>query len=97
MPTSRTDDRVQSGRACGADAPDGLPVDPVEHYVTGFVGFALTLVGTAMVYPALAAASEVLHYLSSTLLVFTFLAAWLLVWLTLEVLWEWRAGRLVLT
>ncbi|MFC7028148.1 hypothetical protein ACFQH8_13020 [Halomicroarcula sp. GCM10025710] len=74
-----------------------MPVDPVEHYITGFVGFTVTLVGTAMLYPTLAAASDVLHYLSSTLLLFAFLAAWLLVWLSLEVLWEWRAGRLTVT
>lgn len=97
MVTSRSDDPPGSRRGCGPDAPQGLPVGRVEHCVTGFVGFAVTLAGTAMLYPALAAASEVLHYLSSTLLVFAFLAAWLLVWLTLEVIWEWHAGRLVLT
>lgn len=94
MDTRRSDDGSDSGQAVLSGSDCLLPVKPLEHYVTAVVGFAITLVTAAMVYPWLAATSESLVYLSSTVLVFTLAALWLGVWFVLEVLWEWRSGRL---
>ena len=73
---------------------DRLAIAPVEHYVTGGCGLLVAVLGTALVYPWLVPLVEVVPYLSSTLVIFSVAAVWLAVWLTLELVWEWRAGRL---
>lgn len=94
MVTQRSDDDSDSGQAVLSGSDCLLPVKPLEHYVTAVLGFAITLVTTALLYPWLAATSESLEYLSSTVLVFGIAAVWLGVWFVLEMLWEWRSGRL---
>lgn len=73
---------------------DKLSVRPVEHYITGFLGLFLTLLASTLVYSPVASMADSMSYLSSTMLVFTFAAIWIAVWLVLVLLWEWRAGRL---
>jgi hypothetical protein len=94
MSTQRSDDNGDSGQAVLSGGDCLLPVEPLEHYVTAVLGFAITLATTAMLYPWLVATSESLAYLSSTMLVFALAAVWLGVWFVLEMLWEWRSGRL---
>lgn len=74
---------------------DLLSVHALEHYCTGGLGFVVTLLVIIIAYPWLTATAEIVPYLSSTLLVFTFAAVWIVVWLVLELVWEWRAGRLI--
>jgi hypothetical protein len=81
----------------GAGPPDRAApetVGAVEHYSCGLVGLFATAVALVFVYPALVAATRPLYLLSSVALVFVVITAWVLVWLSLELVWEWRAGRL---
>ncbi|MDS0221184.1 hypothetical protein NDI54_07475 [Haloarcula sp. S1AR25-5A] len=68
-------------------------VDPVEHYVTGILGFVATLLLGVQLYPWLQAVAGPSSFLGATWLVFSFAAVWLVCWIALEVAWEWRAGR----
>jgi hypothetical protein len=56
-------------------------------------GFLATSVVALLFYPVLVAVTRPLHLLSSTAIVVVLMLVWALVWLGIEVLWEWRAGR----
>jgi hypothetical protein len=94
MTTPRTG--VTNGQDRGVPPEDERreTVGAVEHYTCGLVGLLATAVCVVLVYPALVSATRPLHLLSSVALVFIVVTAWVLVWLSFEVVWEWRAGRL---
>lgn len=76
------DDRTRS-----ADA------DLTEHCACCVLAL-LGVGGMAIVtYPALVGLTRPLHVLSSTAIVSTLVVGWLLLWFSMEVLWEWRARR----
>lgn len=86
--SSETPDEATDSDSCVCSV-----ANPVEHYVTGVLGFIATLLLGMQVYPWLRAIGEPSSYLASTWLVFSFAAIWLVCWIVLEVAWEWRAGR----
>ncbi|WP_324758404.1 hypothetical protein [Haloarcula montana] len=66
-----------------------------EHWLTGLVGLAVTALVALVAYSSVVSMAEPLRYLSSTAVLFLFISLWIAFWAVLEVLWEWRAGRLV--
>lgn len=83
-----------SGRRDADDAALPNEVSPTEHCAC----CVLALVGVGaigfVVYPGLVALTRPLHVLSSTAIVCALVVGWLLLWLGMEYVWEWRAGRL---
>jgi len=80
-----------------ADPDSGRPLcesaTSLEHWLTSVVGLGLALaVGVAFYVPIVETAAA-LEVLSTTAMVFLFTALWLVLWGTLELAWEWRAGR----
>ncbi|WP_336338231.1 hypothetical protein [Haloarcula brevis] len=68
-------------------------VSSLEHWLTSVVGLGLALtVGVAFYVPIVETVAS-LDVLSTTAMVFLFTALWLVLWGTLELAWEWRAGR----
>lgn len=67
--------------------------DALEVSVCCVAGFLATSVVALLFYPVLVAVTRPLHLLSSTAIVVVLMLVWALVWLGIEVLWEWRAGR----
>ena len=70
-------------------------VGAVEHYSCGLAGLLATAVAVVFLYPVLVSLTRPLHLLSTVTLVFIVITAWVLVWLTFELVWEWRSGRLL--
>jgi len=70
-------------------------VEAVEHCLCGIVGLVLTGVILGLSYSTLVAVTEPLYVLSSTALVAIASSVWLLTWLGVEFVWEYRSGRLV--
>lgn len=82
------------GRRPSANGTRPREPDFAEHCaccVTGLVAVSLTAL---LVYPVLVAATRPLQLLSSTAIVFVLVFLWLLVWVAIEIAWEWRAGRI---
>ena len=94
MTTSRTTERDGRGRTDASETDRIGTVGRVEHYSCGLVGLAVTAAALLFLYPALVAATRPLYLLSSVALVFVVVTAWVLLWLSLEFVWEWRTGRL---
>lgn len=69
------------------------PVSAAEHYSCGLVGLLATAVLALFFYSYLVALTRPLHLFASTALVFGLVLVWLVVWMTLELAWEWRTGR----
>jgi hypothetical protein len=69
-------------------------VGTVEHVACGLTGLFVAGVLVTAFYPALVAVTSALRMLSSTALVFVAVGLWFAVWAALELVWEWRAGRL---
>lgn len=94
MQTPRIEE--QDGR--GQHAPSGTDrrgtVGPVEHYSCGLAGLLATAVVVVLFYPSLVSVTRPLYLLSSVALVSVVITTWVLVWLSFELVWEWRAGRL---
>ena len=65
-----------------------------EHCLCGGASLVATIAVIGFLYPVLLDITQPLHLLSSTALVTVALAGWIGFWLGLEVVWEWRAGRL---
>lgn len=94
MHTPRTEAAEGRDRHAPAERDGWQTVGAVEHYACGLAGLLATGVVAVLFYPALVSATRPLHLLSSVAIVFVILTAWVLVWLSLEFGWEWRAGRL---
>lgn len=80
----------------GESAPGGslVSVGVAEHCVCGAAGFVATLLTLIGGYSLFIAATQPLGMLASTAFVFIAVGLWVGSWLTLELIWEWRAGRL---
>jgi hypothetical protein len=52
---------------------------------------------TLLFYPVLVAVTRPLQLLSSTAIAFVLVFLWLLTWLAIEIVWEWRSGRISVT
>jgi hypothetical protein len=74
-----------------------VSVGVAEHCVCGAVGLLATLLTLVGGYSLFLAATRPLGMFASTALVFLAVALWIGSWLALELLWEWRAGRLPAT
>ncbi|WP_255494065.1 hypothetical protein [Halarchaeum sp. CBA1220] len=70
------------------------PVGWREHYTCAAASLAATVVAVALLYPALVALTRPLGVFSTTALVLGVAAVMGVAWLTLELVWEWCAGRL---
>jgi len=73
---------------------DQATVGTVEHSLCGAGGLVLTVGLLALTYPALLYVTRPLTVLASTAVVVIATTVWLLIWLGLELLWEWQTGRL---
>lgn len=85
----------------GGDAPRKPPeegdvrtVGWVQHHVCAVCGLVAALLVMTFLTPVLFVAVEPFRFLSSTALVFAVLVAWLVVSITLELVWDWSAGWL---
>lgn len=67
----------------------------VEHSLCGIAGLLCTGLVLALWYPALVTLTEPLYVLSSTALIAIAISVWLLTWLGVEFLREWRSARAV--
>lgn len=94
MNASRTTERDGRGRTDASETDRNATVGALEHYSCGLAGLVATAVVVAAFYPTLVAATRPLYLLSSVALVSVVITAWVLVWLSLEFVWEWRTGRL---
>jgi hypothetical protein len=75
----------------GDTAPVGAPV--VEYFACGLLGLVATSLLVLLFYPFLLAVTRPLQMLSSTAIVLLFVVLWTLVWLGIEIVWDWRTGR----
>ncbi|MFB6161000.1 MAG: hypothetical protein ABEJ61_07465 [Haloferacaceae archaeon] len=66
----------------------------VEHYGCALAGLGAVAAFLLAFTPLLFELTQQFAELSPTVIVFGLAALWVLVWLSLESLWEWRAGRL---
>lgn len=94
MSTPHNGDQRHRTHHCSSEATLSGSVSTVEHCLCGVTGFFVTGVLIAPLYPTLVAVTQPLYLLSSTALTVILVTVWILVWLGLECLWEWRAGRL---
>jgi len=78
--------------SCPTDCPETVGV--VEHVLCALSGVVFTGALLVPYYPSLVALTEPLDVLSSTAMVVAVAALWLLVSFSVELAWEWRAGRL---
>lgn len=69
-------------------------VSSVEHYTCALVGLVAVASLTPDFIPLLSRLTQQFGEFSTTILVFVLTTLWVLVWISLESLWEWRAGRL---
>lgn len=85
-----------SGPRDGSESARPRPcvVGAREQYSSGAASLLVTGVLVVLGSSALAAAVGSLGLLGPTWLVLLALAVWFGTWLLLEVVWEWRAGRL---
>lgn len=92
--TPRLADGGDSTAAVAAGNADSATVGTVEHCACGLAGAILTVLLVGPFYPVLLDFVRPLHLLSSTVVVVALAATWFAIWLALEFVWEWRAGRL---
>lgn len=69
----------------------------LERYFCTVGGFFLAAALVVLLYPLVLAVTRPFGLLSSTALVFVLVSTWFVTWISLEVAWEWRAGRLNLS
>ncbi len=94
MPTPYKREQTDDGPHTNTEQCRPGTVGAVEHYLCGVIGLCCTGVVLALWYPALVAVTRPLYVLSSTAVVAVVTTLWLLTWLGVEFVWEWRAGRL---
>jgi hypothetical protein len=85
----------------GRSPPNGAETEPgactvgtVEHCSCGAASLLVTVVSVALLYSTLVALTGALGILATTWLVLLVFAVWFVIWLLLELVWEWQAGRL---
>jgi hypothetical protein len=66
----------------------------IEHFVCALAGLGSVAVLILIFTPLLFRTVEPFGVLSTTVLVVGLTALWMFVWISVESLWEWRAGRL---
>lgn len=84
----------EQGNGASPEQLGGGTVGTVEHCTCGLLAALVTATIVGAFYPALLSVIRPFELLSSTTLVVALAATWILLWLVLELLWEWRAGRL---
>ena len=94
MPTPHKREQTDDGPYTSPERCLSGTVGTVEHCLCGVVGLLCTGAILALWYPALVAATQPLYVLSSTAVVAVTTTVWLLTWFGVELVWEWRAGRL---
>ncbi|MDS0260276.1 hypothetical protein NDI56_12805 [Haloarcula sp. S1CR25-12] len=94
MPTPYKREQTDEGPHTPAEQCLPGTVGTVEHCLCGVAGLLCTGAILALWYPALVAVTQPLYVLSSTAVVAVVTTLWLLTWLGVEFVWEWRAGRL---
>lgn len=81
----------------GIDPGSGRPLcesaSSLEHWLTSVVGLGMALTVGVVFYVPIVETAASLAFLSTTAVVFLLTALWLVLWGTLELAWEWRAGR----
>jgi hypothetical protein len=70
-------------------------VQPLEHYSCGAISLLFAGVFTVMFYPLLVSLTTPLGMFATTALVSMAVLVWGVGWIGAELLWEWRAGRLL--
>jgi hypothetical protein len=81
-------------------APENRPssattVRPLEHYSCGVVSLLFAGVLVSVFYPLLVSLTTPLGMFATTALVSVAVLVWGFGWIGAELLWEWRAGRLL--
>lgn len=66
-----------------------------KHYICSVGSFLFTAMFTVLFYPLLVSLAVPFGILATTALVSVVIVVWCLGWIGFELLWEWRAGRLV--
>lgn len=69
-------------------------IGAVEHYGCGVAGLLIAGAVAFLTYPTLLTLSRMFEKLSTTMLILFVILLWSVLWLGLELAWEWRAGRL---
>ena len=72
---------------------DRTGISGVEYAACCAAGLAAAGAFLLLFYPALVAVTRPLHVLSSTAIVFVLAWVWIVVWVGVELAWEWHAGR----
>jgi hypothetical protein len=70
-------------------------VRPLEHYSCGAISLLFAVVFVSVLYPLLVALTTPLGMFATTALVSIAALVWGAGWIGAELLWEWRAGRLL--
>ncbi len=88
-----TGGRSQSNSS-GAVPEQARTVGTVEHCSCGMAALVATVGAVVLLYSSLVAVTTALGLLGSTMFVLGVFAVWFVTWFVLELVWEWRAGRL---
>ena len=83
----------RGGRQTTENFPQGDDYNPVEQYTCCVTGLVVMCAIAVLFYPVLIAVTQPLQILSSTAVVFVLISVWLLAWVGVVAIWEWRAGR----
>jgi len=94
MPTPYEPEQTDDDPYINAEQRLTGTVGTAEHCLCGVAGLLCTGAILVLWYPALVAVTRPLYVLSSTAVVAISTTLWLLTWLGVECVWEWRAGRL---
>jgi hypothetical protein len=82
------------GREGKPDSSQTNTVSGFEHYTCALVGLGAVAVLAFFFIPLFFRLVQQFEEFSTTILVFVLTTLWVLIWMSLESLWEWRAGRL---
>lgn len=82
------------GREAKQDSSQINTVSGAEHYTCALVGLGTVVILTLAFIPLLFRLTQQFNRFSTTIIVFSLATLWVLVWISLESFWEWRAGRL---
>lgn len=85
------------GRQTAGKPPQADDYNLVEQYACCLTGLGVMSAIAVLFYPVLVAVTQPLQVLSSTAVVFVLISVWLLAWMGVVVIWEWRAGRVALS
>lgn len=78
----------------GSQRSEAETISWVEHYSCALGGLGAVVGAFVLFGHLLTSAAAEFEVFALTVLVFVLVALWVVVWIGLEFVWEWRAGRL---